>query len=351
VIDFASALYLGFRHSSEELGSWPFLTTGKPAALWEPELARSVARQAASLQRCEAGLVSPSTLHLFWDVLGWLANSRILVHLDSGVYPIAKWGAERAASLGTQVIAFRHYDGNHLEDSLRSRTDRQPVVIADGFCPACGQLAPLLDFLQCVRRHSGVLLIDDTQGLGIFGAQPSSTDPYGLGGGGSLCAAGLEREEDVICISSLAKAFGAPLAVLSGPGRLVHAFEAASQTRVHCSPPSLPALAAAASALLRNRNEGGRRRRKLASLTYALRSRLQSAIAHRGLFPVQTIVHPCADGLYQYLLSRGIQTVLPASPGGRADRLTILLTAAHTLFQVEVLSKHFEVLPEALCIA
>jgi 8-amino-7-oxononanoate synthase len=354
VIDFTSSLYLGFRHSREELPGWPFLTAGKPAALWEPELARTVARQAAALQGAESGLVSTSTLHLFWDVLGWLADRRYRVHLDAGAYPIARWGVERAAGRGAPVARFRHYDANHLERSLGSDTGGRnvggpPVVVADGFCPACGKLAPLADYLQCVRRRRGLLLIDDTQALGIFGAGASPADPYGRGGGGSLRAAGMEGEDDVIAISSLAKAFGTPLAVLTGSRRLVLSFDAASQTRMHCSPPSLAVLTAARHALLRNQRDGDRLRRRLRALVQALRSQLPYEIAHEGLFPVQTVESAKAEALHGQLLSHGIQTVLRASTSGRPDYLTILLTAAHSLAEVQTLTRTLQNTAEMLC--
>src|SRR5262249_58173794 len=105
---------------------------------------------------------------LFWDVLGWLADRRFRVHMDAGAYPIARWGMERAAARGAPVIRFRHYDAAQLERSLRNSMARPPVVVVDGFCPACGRRAPLAEYLQCVRRRRGLLLIDDTQALGIF---------------------------------------------------------------------------------------------------------------------------------------------------------------------------------------
>ena len=349
MIDFTSSLYLGFRHGREELPAWQFLTPGKPAALWEPELARDVARSTAAMQGCESGIVSTSTLHLFWDVLGWLADRRYHVYLDSGAYPIAKWGVERAAGRGAAVARFRHYNANHLEWSMRNSNSGQPVVVVDGFCPACGKLAPLADFLQCVRRRRGLLLIDDTQSLGIFGTGASAVDPFGRGGGGSLRAAGLHEEEDVMSISSLAKAFGAPLAVLAGARRLVLDFDGASQTRVHCSPPSLAALNAALHALALNRAEGDSRRRRLAVLVQLLRSRLPRSIAQQGIFPVQTISDPCAEGLHRHLTAQGIQTVLGASPQCRAAWLTILVNATHTALQVQTLTETLQNIPEATC--
>ena len=46
-------------------------------------------------------------------------------------------------------------------------------------------------------------------------------------------------------VSSLAKAFGAPLAVLAGSDAFMTVFEQESATRMHCSPPSVAVIAAA----------------------------------------------------------------------------------------------------------
>jgi 8-amino-7-oxononanoate synthase len=350
VLDFTSALYLGFEHSREQLPSWPRLLIGKPAALWEPEAARQLGSEMARLQGCENGLIAPSTLHVFWDVLGWLARRRIRVYVDSGAYPIAVWGAEHAASHGAPLVRFRHGDINHLERLLRSPAAGQPVVITDGFCPACGTLAPLAELLACVRRAAGLLLVDDTQGLGIFGTV-ARAHPYGVGGGGSLRHAGFEQEEDVLAVSSLAKAFGAPLAVLAGPQQMVHDFEQASETRVHCTPPSMAAVFAGIAALARNRSEGDNRRHKLAELVRRLHAPLAGLRLSRGIFPFQILACPSALELHRGLLGRGIQTVLRVGPGPRPTQIGIVITAMHTPVQVDILSNLLNEHREALCLA
>jgi 8-amino-7-oxononanoate synthase len=349
VLDFTSALYLGFEHSPEQLPQWPRLSIGKPAALWEPEVARRLGREVAQLQSCEDGLVSPSTFHLFWDLLGWLARRRTRIYLDGGAYPIAVWGAEHAASRGAPLIRFRHGDVNDLERRLQHSAIGQPVVVTDGFCPACGTVAPLPELLACVRRAAGLLLVDDTQGVGIFGSS-SLSHSYGVGGGGTLRHTGLEKEEDVIAVSSLAKAFGAPLAVLAGPRRMVRDFEQASETRVHCTPPSMAAVFAGLAALARNRRDGDSLRHQLAALVSRLRSRLAELPLSRGLFPFQIIAHSCAPELYRELADRRIQTVLRAGPGPRPSQIGIVITAKHTPLEIDTLTDTLNEHREALCL-
>jgi 8-amino-7-oxononanoate synthase len=96
-----------------------------------------------------------------------------------------------------------------------------PVVVADGYCPACGAHAPLGDYLVLVRERGGLLLLDDTQALGIFGNRNGL--PYGSGGGGSLRFLEVAGK-DILVMSSLSKAFGAPVACLLGSSNLIQSF-------------------------------------------------------------------------------------------------------------------------------
>lgn len=139
-LDFTSALYLGLRHPSRSLRPWTQFTTGTPAALWVPDRARAVAAQLGRLQGCEYATLGPSTLHLFWDFFGLLPKYGTAIYVDAGAYPIARWGIERAAARGVPVESFAHHDPEAL-DCLVKRVPlgrRRPVVVADGFCPACG---------------------------------------------------------------------------------------------------------------------------------------------------------------------------------------------------------------------
>ncbi len=62
-----------------------------------------------------------------------------------------------------------------------------------------------------VRRFGGLLVIDDTQALGILGRNPGQDAPYGRGGGGSLRRANIQGP-DILVGASLAKGFGVPIA-------------------------------------------------------------------------------------------------------------------------------------------
>lgn len=340
MLDFTSALYLGLQHSSRSLGHWRALTTGAPAALIEPMKARALAQGLAELQGCEAAILGTSTLHLAWDLFNVLAEKPIALFVDAGVYPITRWGVQRAAMRGATVSSFPHYDAVSLERTLAGvPPGRMPVIVTDGSCPRCGRVAPLSDYLTIARSRGGLLVVDDTQALGILGHSPGPRSPYGLGGGGSLRWSSSGGPEALV-FSSLAKGFGAPLAVLAGNRRWIGKFEEKSLTRVHCSPPSIATLRAAERALICNHRDGEVRRARLLGSIRRFRRGLNEAgvTLGRGIFPIQMIRsarHVPAVTLHRRLAERGVRAVLNRGTGGQ-PRVSFLLTARHTPAEIDV---------------
>lgn len=338
MLNFTSALYLGLYHPMHTLRPWRQFTTGTPAALTRPSIASNVVNQLAALQGMESAAIGPSTFHLFWDLFGILAQKRITIHLDDGAYPIAKWGIERAAAASVRVKTFRHHDVDRLSKQIHRTKGKRPVIVTDGFCPVCGQTAPLADYLTIIRQFGGYLVIDDTQALGILGHHPARYKPYGLGGGGSLRWHGIQ-DPHIINICSLAKGFGVPLATLSGSGKFVRKFERTSDTRVHCSPASIADIHAAEHALNVNRLKGDLLRKKLARNVAQFQRRLRDAeIIHQGgAFPVQALPVPeqTAEQIHKRLRQHGIATLLQLSCGNRTPLISFVITARHGNAQLD----------------
>jgi len=341
VLDFTSALYLGFRHPSWFLQPWSQLTTGVPAALAPPPGERRVAENLVALQGCESGVLAPSTLHLFWDLFGVLSGEKVAVFVDSGVYPISRWGIERAVMRGVPARQFSHYDPDSLREKLgRKNLSRlRPLVVTDGFCPSCGESAPINQYIEITRSFRGYLIIDDTQALGILGYDPEPGAPYGKGGGGILRRSAVEGT-DVVLISSLAKGFGVPVAGLTGSHAMVEHFESRSETRTHSSPPSIAVIHAAEYALGVNEERGDIQRLRLAKLVGQFRERLRSAgfSASGNLFPVQTLIlsdnfDPRA--LHSRLLQLGVRTVLRRSRNRNSPLISFIITAHHTARDID----------------
>lgn len=319
MLDFTSALYLGMRHPSASLAPWSALTLGQPAALQEAPAAVALAARLARLQGCEAACLLPSTLHLFWDLFGLFAGEPLALLVDDGSYAIARWGAERAQALGLPLQPFRHGDVAALQQLARqcARRGRRPLILADGYAPGSGQAPPLASYAALAGDAGGYLVLDDTQALGVMGED----------GGGSARLHRLSGEHVVIG-ASLAKGFGAPLAVLAGSSVLLRRFDAYSKTRVHASPPSAAVLAAARYALDINARHGDALRATLAAnLRHWHAGLARAGIAVRGgMFPVQRL--PGLAWLQAPLARAGVRTL--AQAGG----LTLLVRADHTPAQL-----------------
>lgn len=338
MLDFTSSLYLGLSHGSDALEPWDQLTLGRPAALQEPCEAVATAQELAALVGCAAGTLLPSTFHLFWDLLGVLSREPIEIYMDAATYPIARWGAQHWAGRGVPMHDFPRHDVQRLALLLRRRGGARPVVLCDGVCPGGTSQPPLSDYAALAHRHGGWLVIDDTQGLGVFGHSPSPATPYGIGGGGSLQRHGITGGH-VIVGASLAKGFGVPVALLAGSTAVLRRFERESASREHMSPPSMAAIQAARHALAVNRRAGDGLRIRLWRAVHRLRAGLSAlGLTTQGdVFPVQTLTSPMgadAARLHRGLLRRGVRMVLHRDRGTGA-RLSLVVSARHSATHID----------------
>jgi 8-amino-7-oxononanoate synthase len=329
VAGFTSALYLGLAHGSGDLRPWPRLTAGAPAALVPPAGSRSVARRLAQLVGTEAATLGVSTLHLFWDLFGQLRRRPVRILADRHLYPVGRWGIERAADV--PVSFFAHHKAADLSCRLEHGPKLPPVIVTDGLCPDCGRVPPLDLYLALAEQHGGWVLVDDSQSLGLLGRNPGPGRPYGLGGGGSPAFHGIESPR-LLCLSSLAKSFGAPLAMLAGSKEAVRSFLEDSETLVYASPPSVAAIRAAEAALAINRERGDDLRTQLAERVIRFRRRLREIglSSGGGLSPVQNLEIPAGLDpitLWRRLQASGVQAVLRQGRCRPASFLTFLLRA------------------------
>ena len=342
MLDFTSALYLGFTHPSDSLGSWRALTLGRPAALQDPPCGRRIADGLARLTGAPGGLLFPSTLHLFRDLFTAVVDKQTTLLIDAGAYPIVRWGTEHVQLRGTPIATYPHHDTAALAQQARRafRAGLRPIVITDGLCPACGRLAPLPELARIATEYGGSLVVDDTQALGIVGAPAiGNVAPLGLGGGGTLAWYGLHGPH--VCVgSSLAKGFGAPLAVLLGTETTLDGIASDGETRIHSSPPSVAAIAAATRALDDNATSGDLLRARLLRRVSQLRQGL-ARIGARMLaslpLPVQMIAlasKQAARAVLAALEARDIRAIVTKTCAGGVA-LAIILTARHAAADID----------------
>jgi 8-amino-7-oxononanoate synthase len=343
--DFTSSLYLGMRHSSRNLPGWGSLTTGRPAALGRPALADGVAWGLARLIGLPAAVLERSTTHALDDCVEAFVRRGTLVLVDSGIYAIGRRAATLAAGQGATVRWFAHHDPAALDlelsraKILTRRCHPTCIVLADGFCVSCGRSLPFHRYLAATRAARALLVVDDTQALGVLGEQPSRLQTYGTGGGGSLRFAAV-RPGGVLVVASLAKAFGAPVAVVAGDEGPLRRVSAAGSA-LHSSPPTVVDLLAAQNALWRNEIEGDQLRERLLNLIWKLRAAVGwgSGIGLRsGDFPVQVtsaLPHARAVEVQAILARSGIRTLLVRPCRGDGTALLLVVTARHAAGEVQ----------------
>ena len=317
MIDFTSALYLGQHPLSVPFPQHLPVTTGKPAALYESCLHKDVAQAVARKQGMERGLLTPSTLHVFWDIVAVMARFGAML-IDEAIYPVGRWGAMRAVLQGLPVASYPANDAEQLARLIHSyrQQHRIPWIITDGWNVAQGQPAPLGLYLELLKPcREGVLLVDDTQAFGILGQHPTSALPYGIGGGGSLPHLSLQSPK-ILTITSLAKGLGVPVAVLAGSANRIERYRRNSTVRVHTSPVSNLHAWAAWDALQNDQLTGDTLRNRLYQNVRLFKQTVRPVTTTGGWFPVQKLTLPNATAvfsLYNQLRRQGIQSLLLAN--------------------------------------
>lgn len=241
--DFTSALFLALRHPSTALAPWRRLTAGQPAAA-RPVVSSTAENRYARLVGASAAVSSRSALHALIDVLSVLVPPGGNVLVDEHAYPIGFWAAATVSLKGGQVITYRHHQAEHARSLCRR--GRVSVVLTDGWCGSCNRPAPLSDLDQIASGHGARLVVDDSLAVGVLG--PRSHAGFGCGGAGTAGWLG-HPSRRLVTVSSLAKAFGAPLAMISGPAKVVTAVRHNGPARMHGSGPTAADAAALAVAM------------------------------------------------------------------------------------------------------
>ena len=226
---------------------------------------------------------------------------------------------------GAETFVYRHADAEHLEWGLRRAAGRASLIVTDGVFSMDGDVAPLAELSDLARRHRCRLMVDEAHATGCLGP----------GGRGSVAAAGLTDEVDVI-VGTLGKALGGYGAYVCGSAELV----------------GLPGELGAAVHLLdraaspgRCRILGGTRalqeRPKRVEKLRANAAALRSGLREQGLEPAgsETQIVPLVIGeaddamaLCERLLEDGLfaQAIRPPTvpPGTCRLRLTVMATHA-----------------------
>jgi glycine C-acetyltransferase/8-amino-7-oxononanoate synthase len=224
---------------------------------------------------------------------------------------------------GAETFVYRHADPEHVEWGLRRAAGRGALIVTDGVFSMDGDFAPLEDLAALARRHRCRLMVDEAHATGCVGP----------GGRGSVAAAGLTGEVDVI-VGTLGKALGGYGAYVCGSREMADFLVNSARPFIFSTAPPPPSVAAA-SAALELLVESPKRVERLQANAAALRAGLRSEglePAGSGTQIVPLLIGEATDAmaLCERLLEQGVfaQAIRPptVAPGTSRLRLTVMAT-------------------------
>jgi 8-amino-7-oxononanoate synthase len=227
---------------------------------------------------------------------------------------------------GADTFVYRHADTGHLEWGLQRARGKAALIVTDGVFSMDGDVAPLPELATLARRHRCRLMVDEAHATGCLGR----------GGRGSVAAAGLSEEVDVI-VGTLGKALGGYGAYVCGSRALVDFLLNSARPFIFSTAPP-PPVVAAASAALEVLVEHPDRVERLRSNAAALRANLRV----EGLEPIgsDTQIVPLIVGgaddamaVCERLLEAGVfaQAIRPPTVPAGTCRLRLTAMATHRL--------------------
>ena len=284
-------------------------------------------RDLAEFKGTEAALLFGSGYLANTGVIAALARRGELVCSDELNHASIIDGCRLA---GAETFVYRHADAEHLEWGLRRAGGRASLIVTDGVFSMDGDIAPLEELATLAHRHGCRLMVDEAHATGCIGP----------GGRGSVAAAGLTGEVDVI-VGTLGKALGGYGAYACGSRELTDFLTNTARPFIFSTAPPPPSVAAASAALELVRQEPARVERLRANAA-ALREGLEA----EGLNPIgsDTQIVPILIGeadeamaICERLLEQGIfaQAIRPPTVPPGTCRLRLTTMATHELSDLE----------------
>jgi 8-amino-7-oxononanoate synthase len=233
-----------------------------------------------------------------------------------------------------ETFVYRHRDIEHLAWGLREAGTRASLIVTDGLFSMDGDVAPLPELVELARRHSCLLMVDEAHATGALGP----------GGRGSVAAAGLSGEVDVV-MGTLGKALGSYGAYVCAGRELTELLLNTARTFVFSTAPP-PPVAAASMAALTLLESHPHRVERLAENAATLRR----ALAAEGLAvsASESQILPVAVGdadrtmeLCERALERGVfvQGIRPPTVPEGSSRLRFTAMATHRTAELERAAK------------
>ncbi len=223
-----------------------------------------------------------------------------------------------------ETFVYRHGDVEHLAWGLREARGRGSLIVSDGVFSMDGDVAPLEGLVGLAREHRCRLMIDEAHATGGLGP----------GGRGSVAAAGLSGEVDLV-VGTLGKALGSYGAYVCASAELREYLLNTARSFIFSTALPPPTLAAALAALELLETEP-RRVRRLQANASALRQALRAEGLEAGggasqIVPLEVGEAEPTMALCERLLERGVfaQGIRPPTVPEGSSRLRFSVMATH----------------------
>ncbi len=223
-----------------------------------------------------------------------------------------------------ETFAYRHSDLDHLEWGLRKAEGRGSLIVTDGVFSMDGDVAPIEGLVRLAHRYDCRLMVDEAHATGAIGP----------GGRGSVAAAGLTGEVDIV-VGTLGKSLGSYGAYICGNRVLVDYLINVARPFIFSTAPAPPVIAAALAALELLESNPHRVERLQANA----RAMREALIAEGlSLGPSETQIVPVIVGepkatveLCERALERGVfaQGIRPPTVPEGTSRLRLATMATH----------------------
>jgi glycine C-acetyltransferase len=288
-------------------------------------------RELARFLRTDAALTYTSCWNANQALIDTLADERTAILSDRLNHASIIDGV-RLGRPGFKAV-YEHCDPEDLERKLAGvPRDSRALVVTDGVFSMEGDLAPLPELLSVAERHGATLIVDDSHGLGVVGAEGRGVCEY----------FGCLSRDDVIVTGTLGKALGgAAGGFVAGSAALCEVLEQRSRVQLFSNglPPAVACSARRAVAELRE-NPGLLRRLRVNT------ARFRRGVEAIGLRPLEgeSAIVPVVVGetalairFSDLLIERGVYVTgfgYPVVPEGTA-RVRAQLSAALSDDQID----------------
>lgn len=181
LIDFSSNDFLGLsrshqlsslvfqeweRHHSHLNG---FGSTGSRLLTGNSRYVQELEESIAEFHGYEAGVLFSCGYMANVGLLSAVASSESAILFDSGIHVSVHDGMKLSKA---RLLPFRHNDLNHLEDRLKSCSNRGECFICiQSIYSTDGSQAPLWELCQLSDRYGAHLIVDEAHAVGVFGPQ------------------------------------------------------------------------------------------------------------------------------------------------------------------------------------